>query len=472
MSDNSTFEPNRREPALGGNSNPAITGNEPYLSFDLLLPGVRDQIDQSDREIRLRALAKVRTSPDAAVPILTQLLRASPEPRTRQRCAAMLGQIRNAKAVPALLDALASEDAVLRKIVAWALGQIGDLSVASTLRDLVQHDPDHRVRTTAITSLGDLGDIEAAGLLLEVEAESCPAAFAATGALKLIQARCPVEAIAAQLLSEDERLRAWAGPLYLNRRGDSDWASDDIRFVERLLGAEQSGSVRHRAILILGALENEQARSILLSLVVDHDLKIRAAAIQALDWNLVPDADRRLFQCFDEVFDSIDEHPSYCSFSAVLEALRHLDRPGVDEFLLEHLREGRAWGIVDVLRERNDPRTPATIVRILTELADPSIRVKIIQELAYNRWSAPEITALLRDTLHHSSDEAQRYAMLWSVLHHPDLLPDLIEALDKDPSIEVRREIAYIMHDFGNDPEVEAALRHILAQDSDGILMS
>lgn len=470
MSDHSPFEPNRREPALGGNTNPDLTGDEPYLSFDLLLPGVRDEIGELDRETRIQALAKVRTAPDAAVPILTQLLRTSPEPRTRQRCAAMLGQIRNTKAVSALLDALASEDPVLRKIIAWALGQIGDLSAAPALRGLARHDADHRVRTAAITSLGELGDIEAVELLLEVEAEASPIASAATGALKLIRARCPVQVLAAQLLSENERLRAWAGQHFLNRRDDSGWTSDDIRFVEKLIGVEQPRGVRHRAVGILGTIAHEQSQTILLNLVGDPDEKMSAAAIVALDWNQVHDAAERLFQRFDEALDDSDERPNYHLCSALLEVFRHLDRPGVDEFLLERLRTGRVWGIVDVLRERNDPRTPAAIARTLTELADPSIREKIVQELAYNDWSAPEITALLRHTLHHSSDEAQRHAMLWCVLHHPELLPDLVEALNDDPSIEVRREIAYIMHDFGDSPEVEATLRRILTQDSDDIL--
>ncbi|MBN1427652.1 MAG: HEAT repeat domain-containing protein [Anaerolineae bacterium] len=470
MSDNSTFEPNRREPALGGNSNPALSGDEPYLSFDMLLPGVRDGIDQADRTIRIGALAKLRADPDAAIPILAQLLRTSPESRTRQRCAAMLGQIRNAKAVPALLDALESEDAKLRRIVAWALGHIGGLSAAPALRELAQHDPDIRVRTAAITSLGEVGDIEAAEFLLELEGRSSPIAIAAAGALKLIRVRCPVESLAAQLLVGNARMRAWAGQLFLDRRSDGDWTGDHIRLVEKLLGVEQPYTVRHRAVVILGSIDHEQAQSILLSLLGDLDEQIRADVIAAIDWNDVPDATEQLFQYFEEAFDSSNEHYSYPVCSAALNVLGHLDRPGVDEFLHERLLEGRAWGMLGVLRARNDPLTPATIVRILKELTDPSLRVSIIGTLTHEHWPAPEITVLLTDIFRHSSSEEERYAMLWSVHSHPDLLSDMVEALERDPSIRVRREIAYIMHDFCHIPEVEATLRRILAQDTDDIL--
>lgn len=334
MSDNSTFEPNRREPALGGNPNPALSGDEPYLSFDLLLPGVREALDQSDRATRVQTLAKLRAAPDAAVPILVQLLRDSEESHTRQRCAAMLGQIHNTEAVPALLDTLASEDAALRKVAAWALGQIGGPSTASALRELAQHAPDVRVRTAAIASLGEMGDIEAARFLLEMAEGASPIAQAAAGALKLIRVRCPVKSLAAQLLVDDERLRAWAGQHFLNRRDDSDWTSDDIRLLEKLLGVEQPHGVRGRAMVILGRIEDEQARTILLNLVDDPNEKIRVAAIRAIDWNQIPDADERLFQLFDEAFDSSDERPLHHLYSAVLVALHHLDRPGIGESLL------------------------------------------------------------------------------------------------------------------------------------------
>jgi HEAT repeat protein len=85
------------------------------------------------------------------------------DPVIRLHAAVILTELGEAAlpAVPALLDALRAEDALLRRVAAWTLGWVGksDSSVVAALTRASREDTDDRVRQTALQALesGELG---------------------------------------------------------------------------------------------------------------------------------------------------------------------------------------------------------------------------------------------------------------------------------------------------------------------------
>src|SRR5687768_14662109 len=113
-----------REPSLGGEIAPRLTSNEPALSMDHLLPGLRESFTSDDRRTRTDIIADLTNNAQTAAPVLIQLLRGSRDAKTRQRSAAILGQMRDERAVPALIEVLHDPDKNLRRVAVYALGQI------------------------------------------------------------------------------------------------------------------------------------------------------------------------------------------------------------------------------------------------------------------------------------------------------------------------------------------------------------
>ena len=92
-----------------------------------------------------------------AVPWLLALL-ASPDPHARAAGATALGSLRAARAA-SLLARLAETDPV-PWVRSWALGALVDVGAVEEIRPLLHralHDPDARVRRTAVLRLGATG---------------------------------------------------------------------------------------------------------------------------------------------------------------------------------------------------------------------------------------------------------------------------------------------------------------------------
>ncbi len=89
--------------------------------------------------------------------------------RVASAAAYALGEIRNSEAVPALVSALVSDHAHMRRIAAHALGKIGDpravLPLIEILRDKTQP---LAVQTSVIMSLGKIGDPKARWIIAEL----------------------------------------------------------------------------------------------------------------------------------------------------------------------------------------------------------------------------------------------------------------------------------------------------------------
>jgi HEAT repeats/PBS lyase HEAT-like repeat len=86
--------------------------------------------------------------------------------RVASSAAYALGEIRDKKAVPALIKALGNDRDHMRRIAAHALGKIGDRRAVMPLIDvLINTEQPLAVQASVITSLGRIGDPEAIYIL-------------------------------------------------------------------------------------------------------------------------------------------------------------------------------------------------------------------------------------------------------------------------------------------------------------------
>ena len=93
-----------------------------------VVPALVKALDDPDAEVRhgaLNSLMAFGEQARPAAPKLRDLLNHGPDPETRQQSAALLGQIRDQEAVPALTACLDDPDEALQMAAARALGRFG-----------------------------------------------------------------------------------------------------------------------------------------------------------------------------------------------------------------------------------------------------------------------------------------------------------------------------------------------------------
>jgi len=85
----------------------------------------------------------------------------------RVNSAIELGKLKEKKAIPVLLEALAYTNMAVRSNAAYALGELGAKEAAAGLISLLK-DPEERVRKSAAKALGMIGATEAAAPLMSL----------------------------------------------------------------------------------------------------------------------------------------------------------------------------------------------------------------------------------------------------------------------------------------------------------------
>jgi hypothetical protein len=104
----------------------------------------------------LSASARAESQVDGAI----HALRSDSSLKVRTQAAIVLGQSREATAVPALREAVARDDSsAVRLAAVAALAKIRDRSARGTLRAAADADPDAAVRSAAARALADLGPL-------------------------------------------------------------------------------------------------------------------------------------------------------------------------------------------------------------------------------------------------------------------------------------------------------------------------
>jgi len=236
----------------------------------------------NDEKVRLAAVAAVGHMDDStsSIPALIRVLRQDASPNVRRVAAWALGNLEARDGVSALIDALARDsDARVREMSAWALGNIEDRRAVPALGTALRGDSEDRVRETAVWSLGNIEDRSAMEILAAATGDRNPnvrgTAAWAIGNMDEEGTRAPAGLL--RLLSDentDVRLKAaWA----LGQLEDSN----AISAIRDALKIEKNDHVRKALIRAL-MKSGESSQETLTQLLSSSDPAIREAAVRGI----------------------------------------------------------------------------------------------------------------------------------------------------------------------------------------------
>jgi HEAT repeat protein len=243
---------------------------------------------------------------------------SGPSTADRLRAAERLRRLGDQKAVPALIDALATDKDLLVKVkVVEALGSLKDRRAVEALINAAVV-PEKEVRAAAITSLGLIGDAVATETLFAAAQDGEPivrnAAIQSLSLLGVSVERLATDVahpnwqVRAAALSTYARLGdARAVPVIMGALKDSDMRVraeaartlgqfNDARATDALIASlnDQSSEVRIQATFALGRMKEARALAPLSTLLNDRDQRVSLAAAESLARMKDPRATRLL----------------------------------------------------------------------------------------------------------------------------------------------------------------------------------
>lgn len=184
--------------------------------------------------------------------------------------------ISDARAVQPLIHALKDDDPTVRRIAAWALGEIRSKSAIASLRQHLS-DSDADVRAQAAQSLGDIEDSQPVEDLMLALTDSHPQVrLKAAHALGDIRDRRSLPALNAALNDSDENVRAtvrWA----IKEVIEGTAAESSMEYIHHT-----SAFVRERAAHEMGDRKDSEAVPALIDLLWDDAPNVRNKAAWAL----------------------------------------------------------------------------------------------------------------------------------------------------------------------------------------------
>jgi HEAT repeat protein len=233
-------------------------------------------------KVRLAAVSSAGRMDDStsSIPALIRVLRQDNSPAVRRVAAWALGNLEAHDGVTALIDALARDaDVRVREMSAWALGNIEDRGGIPALGAAIRGDAEDRVRETAVWAIGNIGDRSSMDILSAATADKSAnvrgTAAWAIGQLDEQGTRAPAGLL--RLLNDestDTRLKAaWA----LGQLEDPN----ALGAIRDALKGEQNEHVR-RALIRALMKSGESSQETLTQLLSSTDPKIREAAVRGI----------------------------------------------------------------------------------------------------------------------------------------------------------------------------------------------
>ena len=121
-----------------------------------------------DAEIRRLAVSACSGRlPDGPAAAIEQMLDGDPDSRVRAEAAEVLAEL-GPEALEPLLRATTDQEGVVREAVATGLGELTDPAALPWLLNAAAGDPEKLVREAAVAALGAIGDESAVPLLLDL----------------------------------------------------------------------------------------------------------------------------------------------------------------------------------------------------------------------------------------------------------------------------------------------------------------
>lgn len=237
-----------------------------------------EQLGDQNADVQQQAAISLIEQNKFALPLVTRALRSSSNAQVRYLCAWILGQIRDTRSVPALIEALSDEDERVQDWAAKALGELGDSRAVVALEALLRRHPRPETRLHAVLALGWIGG-----------ATTTPALITA-----LADEESEVQLAAAEFLAQRGDKHALSVLMHLAKL-PSEWLRGRAIHALAQLADEQAFDtlyaalndpaewVRHHAALGLGMLKAQRAcADLMYMLLYDSSPQVRRAAAIAL----------------------------------------------------------------------------------------------------------------------------------------------------------------------------------------------
>lgn len=282
------------------------------------VPALIEVLKASDRDVQRSAIEEVGNVRKVVVDPRIDALKNS-----KMSACKALGQLGDARAVPALIEMIKDSYWDVRKSVAKALEQSGSAAVPALIEALKNNDRD--VRRYAAEALGQISDVRAVPALIEALQD-----------------------------------RAW--DVVRQRAVDALRRLGNLSALDVLLESLLANyrDVRRSAAQALGFLEDPQAVPALIKALEDNDRYVRKSAAEALgrlgDARAVP----ALIEALKDSNWDVQE--------SVTEALEQLGDARAVPVLIQALK-GSAWDVrryvAEILKRLNDPRTVHPLVKAL-----------------------------------------------------------------------------------------------------------
>lgn len=132
-----------------------------YLKDPRIVPELIRVLKDKEVGVRQGAIEALRKQPGAgsAVPGLIEMALSDPDDITRGGAISLLGQLKDARAIPALIQNLKNKWHFVRQEAAWALSNFQDPKVIQALRSR-SNDPNEKVKMAIHQALVKLGDVK------------------------------------------------------------------------------------------------------------------------------------------------------------------------------------------------------------------------------------------------------------------------------------------------------------------------
>jgi HEAT repeat protein len=386
--------------------------------------------------------------------------------RVRNTAIRSLGLLRATRAVEVLLPQLHDREWTSRSVTAFALGEIGDRRAVEPLIAMLQ-DESEMVVSSAASALANIGDPRAVEPLIACLARFPIPLHAVTGALGTLQdpraippllealARVPIDVHGSPNdLEEHYQQLLWA-----SRKAMRQFGIPAREAVLRALQPDTPLPLRVAAADLFAQVPDHRGTPALIAMLRHDDRRVRQSALHALrnsqQWEVVSTihpiiagfGEPSLNYWWTLQCSAIDERAS----SALLPLLSADDLQTTKDALLTIGMTGDAMVLPALLNALHEP---------LEEVGQ--FAAKAICDLSY----IEDITPLLASTDAASSDT--RMLTLFTLGHVGDAraVESLIDALQHDPSLQLRYVAAQILGAIGDTRAVEPLADALTASDA------
>ena len=276
-----------------------------------------------------------------------------------------------------LIDHLASENALVRRVVAQVLGEVKSAEAEQPLIKLLSDENGH-VRSTAAEALGRLQSRKAALLLLQLlEDEYESVQDSAISALAAIGDDTVLEGLVKDFTSHHEALRR--NIALLLGAFATDKAADALAFALK----DEEPEVRKAVVQSLGKLAEAKAVKPLLLAITDDDPEVRMLAAEALGRTSAAEASEALVPLLED--------EDLWVRAAAARGLGRVGGEKAGELLLRQLERASdiyLLALVEVLGRLMPAGALSPLLKLCGH-ADPEVRKTVLSALS--AYSGPEV---------------------------------------------------------------------------------